>query len=127
VRLHRAGEGAPYTGLKDKMDPAEAHVIQAGDAAIASGNDSALRKHVESVVDEGLAARFAQVNQRKNYENVEQGREYVESYVTYLHYVEGVVGAAEGSTAHSEGAQPSQDPGAHLDAERPHSWWKFWK
>lgn len=89
VRLHRAGEGAPYTGLKPKgtdLGPA----IPAADAAIDSGSTRALAKLITDATTKGLAHRFESVVAARKYgvHDVAAGRRYVESYVLFIHYVE---------------------------------------
>ena len=113
VRLHRAGEGAPYTGLK----PAGAdlpHAVVAADKALEGKLPvDALAKHVSSQVEQGIRERFARTAERRKVAStsVEAGRAYVESYVEYVHYVEGIAGMAEGKAAHgAEGAHT-----AHAD------------
>lgn len=57
VRLHRVGEGAPYTGLKPAgrdLDPA----IPAADESIEKGSAEKLLKILTDVVHEGLHAHF---------------------------------------------------------------------
>ncbi len=114
VRIHRAGEGAPFTGLK----PAGAdlpHAVVAADRALEGKLPvDALAKHVSSQVEEGIRARFARTAELRKAasSSVEAGREYVESYVDYVHYVEGISGMAEGHAAHgAEGAAHA----AHVD------------
>ena len=98
VRIHRAGEGEPYTGLK----PAGHDLglaIPAADKAIADGKIEPVFKLLNEAVHEGLHERFQQVIARKNYnkDDVVAGREYVEAYVTFMHYVEGIYEAARKS------------------------------
>jgi hypothetical protein len=95
VRLHRAGEGAPYTGLKPKgtdLGPA----IPAADAAIQSGSTSAVVKLLTDATMAGLKQRFDQVSAARQYgvHDVAAGRRYVEAYVLYVHYVERLYEAA---------------------------------
>ena len=87
VRIHRAGEGAPYTGLKS--EPAEP-VIQAADKALETGSVDALVKLVSDAVATGIRERFAHAKETKKHadENVEAGREFVEAYVEFTHYAE---------------------------------------
>jgi len=97
VRVHRAGEGAPYTGLKPAgrdLGPA----IPAGDKAIELRSAEALLKLLTDKVREGLHARFRQVVEKSAYskDNVESGREYLKTYVEYIHYVEALYEAAKG-------------------------------
>jgi hypothetical protein len=58
VRVHRAGEGAPYTGLKPaggESDPA----VAAADRAIETGDFSALHGLLSGAVDGGLHEHLA--------------------------------------------------------------------
>lgn len=98
VRIHRAGEGAAYTGLKPAgrdLGPA----IPAADKALSSGSLPALSKLVENAVLSGLEARFKETVAKRKYkkDDVVAGREYVKSYVEYIHYVERVYEAAKNS------------------------------
>jgi hypothetical protein len=104
VRLHRAGEGAPFDGLK----PAGAslpHAVVAADRALeGTVSVDTLVKHVSGAVERGIRSRFAETLQRRKLAptSVEAGREFVESYVSYVHYVEGLAAMAEGHGAHGE-------------------------
>ncbi|HEU4591546.1 MAG TPA: DUF6448 family protein [Steroidobacteraceae bacterium] len=107
VRVHRASEGAPYTGLKPAgldLGPA----IPAADKALASGSTVALEKLLGDAVREGLHQRFAAAQSRMKFDpaNVEAGREYVQAYVTYIHYVEALFEAATKET-HGHYAEPA--------------------
>jgi hypothetical protein len=89
VRVHRAGEGAPYTGLKPAgrdLGPA----IPAGDKAITTGSTDALLKLLTDKVRERLNAHVQEVRASSKYsqDDVEAGRRYVKAYVEYIHYVE---------------------------------------
>lgn len=89
VRLHRAGEGAPYTGLKPAgrdLGPA----IPAADRAIETGETAALEALLVKNLRAGLRDAFGRVQARKNYDvnDVAAGREYVKAYVEYIHFVE---------------------------------------
>ncbi|MDD5224435.1 MAG: DUF6448 family protein [bacterium] len=99
VRLHRAGEGAPYTGLKPagEVEP----IVQASDQALETGSVDALVKQVSEAVEKGIRARFQEAKEKKVHvdESVKDGREFVEAYVTFVHYVEGIQQTAEGAMA----------------------------
>ena len=86
VRIHRAGEGEPFTGLKTGVDPA----IAGADKALASGSAGELARHLTAAVQDGIEERLARVLERRQHagESVEAGRRYVEAYVDYIHYVE---------------------------------------
>jgi len=99
VRIHRAGEGAPYTGLKPagrNLGPA----IPAADKAIVDGNVEPLVKLLTDTVGNGVHEQFKHVMANKNYkaDDVKAGREYVETYVTFVHYVEGLYEKAKKAT-----------------------------
>ncbi len=99
VRIHRAGEGAPYTGLKS--EPVEP-IIQAADKALDSGNADHLTTHVSEAVIAGIRERFNRVKEAKKHadESVEKGRAFVEAYVEYTHYVERLAADAGGAGGH---------------------------
>ena len=105
VRIHRAGEGAPYTGLKS--EPVEA-IIQAADKALDTGSADQLVKHVTEATAAGIRERFNRVKEAKKHadESVEKGREFVEAYVVFTHYVERIhMDVAAGGEPHSGGAK----------------------
>lgn len=96
VRIHRAGEGASYTGLK----PAGRDLglaIPAADKALENGKVEPLLKLVTEAVQAGIREQFKQVMAKKKFgkDDVEAGREYVETYVQFIHYVERVYDAAK--------------------------------
>jgi len=95
VRIHRAGEGASYDGLKPAgldLGPA----IPAADKAIAEGNSEAVSNLLTGTIREGIREKFKSVMAKKNFNgyDVEAGREYVEAYVTFMHYIEEIYQAA---------------------------------
>src|ERR1017187_5864251 len=106
VRIHRAGEGAPYTGLKPArrdLGPA----TPAADKAIEPGAVEPLLKLSTSESTNGIRERFQKATAAKkfNAEDVKAGREYVKAYVEFVHYVEGLHEFVQGSDdEHSESA-----------------------
>lgn len=105
VRIHRAGEGAPYTGLKPAgLDFGPA--IPAADKALASGDMKPIFDLMHGVLKPGLEARFkkARAARAQAPADVAAGREAVAAYVDFLHYVDGVYRAAAGGT-HAEAAE----------------------
>ena len=111
VRIHRAGEGAPYTGLKS--EPVEP-IIQAADKALDTGSADQLVKHVTEAVAAGIRERFNRVKEAKKRadENVEKGRVFVEAYVLFTHYVERLhLDTAAGGEHH--GGAKEEKPAEH--------------
>lgn len=102
VRLHRLGEGEPYTGLKPADAPVEPGIL-AADRAVATGSADDLVARVTAEVGEGLRARFAHVKAAAAHadHNLEAGRAWVAAYVGFLHYVEGLHAALAASDAHA--------------------------
>jgi len=102
VRIHRAGEGVAYTGLKPagQVDAG----IAAADNALEKGPVDALASELGERVATGLRERFARVVAAKLHvdESVESGRAYVAAYVEYVHYMEAVhaLASASGSDHH---------------------------
>lgn len=100
VRLHRAGEGEPYSGLKPAgrdLGPA----IPAADHALATGAAEPVMKLLNDTMHKGLHETFTRAMAQKKFdaENVEAGREYVKAYVIFIHYVEQLYEAAAKSAA----------------------------
>lgn len=96
VRIHRAGEGAPYTGLKPAgLDLGTA--VPAADKALDTGKLEPLYRLLMKTVEEDLHKSFERAMSLKNYkkDNVEAGREYIEAYVPFVHYVERLYEAAK--------------------------------
>ncbi|MBI5205932.1 MAG: hypothetical protein HZA11_13545 [Nitrospirae bacterium] len=88
VRIHRAGEGAPYTGLKPggTVEPS----IAVADKALENGSVDNLVKMVSDAAAMGIHKRFEHAKETKKHadESVEAGRKFVEAYVEFTHYVE---------------------------------------
>lgn len=107
VMIHRAGEGAPFTGLKPAgaVEPAVAEA----DKALASGSSEKLVRLVSETVSAGIRKRFERAAAAYSHkdESVTQGREFVEAYVDFTHFVENVHLTASGN-AHGEHAEHSE-------------------
>jgi hypothetical protein len=114
VRVHRAGEGAPYTGLKPAgrdLGPA----IPATDKALDSGTLEPLLHLLTEAMQTGVREQFKQVMAKKNFDkdDVSAGREYVKGYVEFVHYVERIYEAAKNP---AEGHYPEfQGTAAHKE------------
>ncbi len=100
VRIHREGEGAPYTGLKpgEAVDPA----VALADKALGNGNVDILVNVLSNAMANGIRKRFQHARETQNHadDSVAAGREFVESYVIFTHYVEGLHGLIKGGAAH---------------------------
>jgi hypothetical protein len=96
VRIHRAGEGAPYTGLKPAGTVVEPG-IDAADKAVEKGSADELLKNLTDTVQKGIRVHFTHLMEKKNYkkDDVETGREFVGAYVVFIHYVEQLYQSAE--------------------------------
>ncbi len=108
VRVHREGEGAPYTGLKPAgtaVDPG----ILASDTALETGSLDPLVKLVAAEAEKGLRRRFSEAVEarKRSSESVESGRRYVAAYVEFVHYAERMLLSATSAAAHAE-------PGEHV-------------
>ncbi len=111
VRVHREGEGAPFTGLKPAgldMGPA----IPAADKALETGNPKPMLALIEEKIHEGIHKHYVEAMEKKKHagESVEAGRAYVGAYVPYLHFVERLYVAATTPISHGAG-----DVGAGMD------------
>lgn len=80
VRIHRAGEGAPYTGLKP-AGLSEGPVIPVAEKAIESGSPDELVDLLCDVVREQVVHRFERMVHLEHHarESVDDAREYVEA------------------------------------------------
>lgn len=112
VRMHRAGEGEPYTGIQPagtKVEP----IVEKSDKALDIGSVDDLAKQVSAHVEKGIRERFAKAVEAKKHaaESVEAGRKYVAAYVEYVHYVEGIHGAVMGQAGHHEEAAEAPKTG----------------
>ena len=112
VKIHRAGEGASFTGLKPagEVEPA----IAEADKALANGSSDALVKLVTDDIAAGIRKRYehAAATYKHKDESVEQGREFVEAYVEYTHYVERLHLDATGKVSHDKHGEGSEHPSA---------------
>ncbi len=111
VRVHRAGEGAPYTGLKPAgQEPVTG--IAAADRALEAGTVEALAHQLAEHAATAVRERFARVQAASGYDpaDVAAGRAYVHAYVEYIHFVENVHGLIHGG-----GGDMHAAPGAGRD------------
>ena len=119
VRIHRAGEGAPFDGLKPggrDLGPA----IPAADRALESGSVQPVEKLLTAAVVAGVRERFREAQEAKAHKahDVDAGRRYVRAYVTFIHHVERLYEAARARPhGHYHETEPA-DAAARADAHR---------
>lgn len=106
VRIHRAGEGAPFTGLKPAgLD--EGPVIPVAEKAIETGYPDELVRLLTEIVQAEIRQRFDHVMHLKTHRggSVDEAREYVEEMLglqVYAHklYLSATAQAHEGVHNH---------------------------
>jgi hypothetical protein len=120
VRIHRAGEGAPYTGIKPAGTDIGV-VVPAADRAIESGSVAELQKIVGDAVQVGVQRHFQEALEHRRYDpnDVAAGRAFVKAYVEYTHFVEGVYETAATAGHHEHGAAAEHE-GDHGSAHQGH-------
>jgi len=120
VKIHRAGEGASFTGLKPKggVEP----VVAEADKSLANGSSDAVVELVADAAAAGIKKRFerAAATYKHKDESVEQGREFVAAYVAYTHYVEKLHQMAAGGGAHDEHDHAARPPSKQGSGESRH-------
>ena len=113
VRIHRAGEGVPYTGLKSAETEVEPG-IEAADRALEKGSASELLAHLNETIHQGVHTQFTTAMAGKKFkaDDLVAGRAYVTAYVSFIHYVERLYLAAKQPSAghsHESGPGPSHE------------------
>jgi hypothetical protein len=107
VRLHRLGEDASYTGLKEGAEVSPA--LAAAERALESGDVEAVSTLIERAVRLELDERYQTVvaaRQRAAQEGgVPANRARAEAELAFEQYVDGVYQAALGRADHSAGAE----------------------
>lgn len=108
VRVHRAGEGAPYTGLKPSgLDVGP--VIPLAEKAIETGSAQSVAEYLSGVLSEELKCRLEKVNalSAAKDRSLSDARDYVEAmlgFEVYCHHVlQALHAPAHGDAEHSHG------------------------
>lgn len=104
VRIHRAGEGEPFDGLKPSGTPIDEKVA-AADKSIEVGNLSPLEELISREELSALKEKFDKVMALKDYDvnDVQAGREYIEAYVSFFKSAEGEEHEEEHGHLHGHG------------------------
>jgi hypothetical protein len=110
VRVHRAGEGAPFTGLKPAgrdLGPA----IPTADKALEKRTLDPLVTLLTDTMRDGLRQHFHEVVSASTYDvaDVAAGRDYVRAYVAFVHFVERLYEAST-TAAHGHVDDTKHDP-----------------
>lgn len=111
VRVHRAGEGAPYSGLKPAGQPLPQALVLA-DRAVETGKLEPVSNLLAEQSGRALGERFEELRARKNFkaDDLQAGRAFVAAYVRYIHTVEAIDTASTIAPGHAE-AHAAQAPG----------------
>ena len=105
VRLHRQGEGASYTGLKEDADFGPA--LKAADEALETGALDEVHNVLLGAIEHGVAEKYEAVLQAREHEakmgTVAAARERVEAELVFEKYVYDLYQLAVSEVAHGEG------------------------
>ena len=110
VRVHRAGEGAPFTGLKPAgrdLGPA----IPGADEAVRIGSVQPVHRLLTEAIQERLRQQFGEVMATKTFESddIAAGRAYIKAYMEFIHFVERLYDTAmKAPHGHFETSEPSK-------------------
>lgn len=90
VRVHREGEGAPFTGIKPAGSATP--LVQMADASIAQNDIDGLLSKLTNHLQKDLSDKYQKVMELHKVKDnsAEQGRAYVAAYVEYTHTLEGI-------------------------------------
>ena len=102
----RAGSGDRQDDPRARQIPAQIArpSSEGADRALETGDVEPLVRLLVGSAEKGLRERFAAARAARNYPagNVETGREYIEKYVPFIHYVERLYQSATTSPAGHE-------------------------
>lgn len=118
VRIHREGEGAPYTGLK-AAGTDHGPAVAAADAAIESGTLEGVEGLLLHAIRDELRERYTTMMALRDFppDDAGRGRAFVAAYVSYVHFVEALQGLSlEGDHGHDDGDRGGQSGNHHHDA-----------
>jgi hypothetical protein len=107
VRLHREGEGAPYTGLKPAgLD--QGPVVPRVEEAIEKGDASEVVEFLSHTVEEEVQKRLRHAMHLKDYDenDVDAAREYVEAMLEVTLYSHHLYEYIKGGGVHAAAGKP---------------------
>ena len=87
IRLHRAGEGAAYTGMKP-AGLSEGPVVPRAEKAIETGDPKDTTGFILKTIEDDLTIRFHHVMEKKKYDvnDVAAGREFIAAFIGWVVY-----------------------------------------
>jgi hypothetical protein len=102
VRVHREGEGAPYTGLKPAGWEAPA-LVAAADRALEDGAIAPLSTRVSDHIAREIRSKYERVKSLEGHapSDAAAARRYVAAYVEYTHFLEALQHLLHGGGAHA--------------------------
>ncbi|HIH02353.1 MAG TPA: hypothetical protein HA263_00365 [Methanoregulaceae archaeon] len=114
IRLHRAGEGAPYTGMKP-AGLSEGPVVPRAEKAIETGDPGETINFILETVEDDLARRFRHVMEKKTYDvdDVAAGREFIEAFIGWVVYAHNLFMSVTGAGGHGDEHGSTDGHGGH--------------
>ncbi len=114
IRLHRAGEGAAYTGMKP-AGLSEGPVVPRAEKAIETEDAKESIGFILKTVEDDLTHRFHHVMAKKKYDvnDVAAGREYIEAFIGWVVYSHHLYVNVTGGDSHGEHAAKTGGCGHH--------------
>lgn len=108
VRLHRAGEGAPYEGIKPAGLAAESPAVLMADEAIEAGNPDKVIDFLTDAVKQELHGRFEHAISKKGFDenDVKAAREYVQAMLGFVLFAGHLHEYVKGAGSRSHGREP---------------------
>lgn len=103
IRLHRAGEGASFTGLKP-AGLSEGPVVPKAEHAIETGDPKETISFILKIVEDDLTHRFHRVMEKKRYDvnDVAAGREFIEAFIGWVVYSHHLYQSVTDASGHEE-------------------------
>ncbi len=105
VRLHREGEGAPFTGLKPAGSASG--IVLLADEALAKKDIESLIENLNIHLADAVREKYKVVAEKAMTKDnsVAEGREYVHAYVEYTHLLEALHSTMTAGHAHEDHAE----------------------
>jgi hypothetical protein len=103
IRLHRAGEGAAYTGMKP-AGLSEGPVVPKAEKAIETGDPTETMGFILRTIEDDLTHRFQHMMEKKTYDvnDVAAGREYVAAFIGWVVYSHHLWESVTSASGHGE-------------------------